>query len=100
MSERYSRIFSLSENLYTKGSPVIIKAGALLKDNEYGNILAQVKYRNLENKSIKLLKVKIKALDSMGREIGGETEFSYLDLSAKRDEDFGAKTAIPLYALK
>lgn len=32
MSERYLKLFSLEENLYIPGSPVLIAAGALLKD--------------------------------------------------------------------
>ena len=34
MSERYSRLFTLPENLYTEGSPLLIKAGALLKEED------------------------------------------------------------------
>jgi len=36
MNERYTRVFSLPENLYATGSPVVIAAGALLKDNQTG----------------------------------------------------------------
>ena len=31
MSERYLKLFSLEENLYIPGSPVLIAAGALLE---------------------------------------------------------------------
>ena len=33
MSERYARLFSLPEDRYSVGAPVVIAAGALLKDN-------------------------------------------------------------------
>ena len=52
MSERYSRLFSLSENLYAEGAPVLIAAGALLKDNETGKVLAQLKLRSISDKKI------------------------------------------------
>lgn len=39
MSERYLKLFSLEENLYIPGSPVLIAAGALLKDTQTGRIL-------------------------------------------------------------
>ena len=42
MSERYTRLFALEENLYSDGSPVVISAGALLKDNQTGAVLAQL----------------------------------------------------------
>ena len=40
MSERYTKLFDLSENLYTESAPVVIAAGAILKDNQTGKILA------------------------------------------------------------
>ena len=40
MSERYSKLYVLPENLYAEGSPVIIAAGALLKDNQTGRVVA------------------------------------------------------------
>ena len=47
MSERYARLFSLPENLYQSSSPVMILAGALLKDNQTGGILALMKFKNV-----------------------------------------------------
>ena len=55
MSERFSRIFSLAENLYSEGSPIIIKAGALLKDNETNMLIAQLKMQSISDKMIKLV---------------------------------------------
>ncbi len=63
MSERYSKLFSLPENLYTEGSPVIIAAGALLKDNSTGKLLVQLKFRNISDCVINAVKVKINAFD-------------------------------------
>ena len=34
MAERYTRLYSLPGNLYTPGAPIVIAAGALLKDNQ------------------------------------------------------------------
>ena len=59
MSERYTKVFSLPENLYTESSPVIISAGALLKDNISGKMLAQLKLKNIGKKIIKAVTVKI-----------------------------------------
>ena len=64
MAERYSRLFSLKENLYSEGSPVVIAAGALLKDNQ------------------------------TGKELEGVSEYQYLDLNEARDAEFGQKQAI------
>ena len=64
MSERYSRLFSLSENLYAVGSPVVIAAGTLLKDNQTGRIVAQLKLRSISSKTIIGAKVKLRLFDN------------------------------------
>lgn len=91
MEERYSRLFTLEHNLYSEGSPVIITAGALLKDNMTGNVLAQLKIKNINEKPVKAVKIKIFPLDTVGNPLGGPELFQYLDLDAKRDEEFGQK---------
>lgn len=96
MSERYSKLFALPENLYAVGSPVVIAAGALLKDNQTGKVIAQLKMRNISPKPIKATKVSIHPLDTVGNPLGGKIEYQYLDLNAARDEDFGQKAPVAL----
>lgn len=96
MSERYSRLYSLPENLYASGSPVIISAGALLKDNQTGKVLAQLKLRNIAGKTIKAAKVSILPFDTIGNPLGAEVGFQYLDLNTARDGEFGAKIPVLL----
>ena len=95
MSERYTRLFSLPGNLHTPKAPLLIMAGALLKDNVTGQVLAQVKYKNLGAKPIKALTVSLQALDTRGLPLGQPVEHQYLDLSAPRDSEFGQKEPIP-----
>lgn len=95
MSERYTKLFTLSGNLYSDNAPVIIAAGALLKDNQTGKVLAQLKLKNITPKTIKALKVVIKCFDVSGAEIEG-AEYQYLDLSAARNTEFGQQVAVPL----
>lgn len=96
MNERYERLFSLPDNLYLEGSPVVIAAGALLKDKNTEKILAQLKFRNIGQKPITAVSVKITSFDTAGKSIGEPFSYSYLDLSAARDAEFGQKQAIPL----
>lgn len=96
MSERYSRLFALSENQYASSSPVVIAAGALLKDNQTGKVIAQLKLHNISKKVVKAAKVCISPFDTVGNPLGDSVSYQYLDLSAKRDEDFGQKAAITL----
>lgn len=96
MSSRFDKLASLPENLYTTGAPVIIAAGALLKDNQTGHVLVQLKFHSISDKVIKAIKVSVAAFDVYGKELPGVSEYQYLDLSAERDDLFGQKQAIPL----
>ena len=96
MSERYSRLFALPNDLYATGSPVVIAAGALLKDNQTGKVLAQLKLRSISSKQIKAVKVCITSMDTVGRTLGEAVEHQYLDLNISRDAEFGQKAAIAL----
>lgn len=96
MSERYNKLFALPENLYTTGAPVIIAAGALLKDSQTGNVLAQLKLQNINSRTIKAATVQIFPMDTTGEAINENTTYQYLDLNAGRDTFFGQKAAIPL----
>lgn len=94
MSERYLKLFTLSESLYAVGSPVIIVAGALLKDSQTSNVLAQIKFKNIGDKVIKALTVVITCFDTVGGQISEPKKHQYLDLSVGRDTDFAQKTPI------
>lgn len=94
MVERYERIFTLPGNLYTAGTPVIIAAGALLRDTENGKILAQLKFKSISPVPIKVVKVHVTPLDTVGKPLGEEVMYEYLDLNAARDKEFGQKKAI------
>ena len=50
MSERFTRFFALPEALYAEGSPLLIEAGALLRDSQNGRLIAQLKLKNLQSK--------------------------------------------------
>lgn len=96
MAERYTRLFALTEDLYQSGAPVLIAAGALLKDNQTNRALAQIKLQSLSDKPIKAAKVTITPLDVIGNKLGSLIEHQYLDLNIQRDEAFGAKSPIAL----
>ena len=74
MSERYAKLSSLPKNLYAEGAPVIVSAGNLLKDNQTGKVLAQLKIKNISAKTVKAAKVRIHALDTTGKALDGDAE--------------------------
>lgn len=95
MSERYKRLFALPENLHTEDAPVVIMAGALLKDNQTGRVLAQLKLKNVSEETIKSVKVSIQAFGKSGAE-AKEIHYEYADISVKSGEEFGSKTPIEM----
>lgn len=96
MSERYTRLFALPENLGLEDCPVVISAGALLMDNTTGKVLAQLKFRNLTSQAVKAVTVRINAYNTAKAELNGVDGFSYLDLDVPLDGEFGSQTPIPL----
>ena len=96
MSERYIKVFELPKNLYAEEEPVIISAGALLKDNQTGTVLAQLKFKSITNTGIKAAKVSVLGFDTAGNQVGEATQFEYLDLEVSRDEEFGQKVPLKL----
>jgi hypothetical protein len=82
MEERYIRVFSAEADLYAEDSPIVISAGALLKDNYAGKMLAQLKFKNITPKVIKALKITVYEFDTVGVPLEGSVFYEYLDLSA------------------
>lgn len=95
MSERYTKLFALPENLYCTGAPVVIAAGALQKDNQTDKVFAQLKLRSIQDKVIKAATVQLTPFDTVGHPLDEPVDYQYLDLSARRDSDFGQKTPVP-----
>lgn len=96
MSERYTRLFTLPENLYVAGSPVVISAGALLKDNQTGRVLAQLKIKSISDRIINAVRIKIASYDIAGESVETEQNYEYLDLNVERNSEFGQKNPIYL----
>ena len=93
---RYSTLYRLPGSLYEDGSPLLVSAGALLKDDQIGRILVQLKFRSLSNREIKAVIVSVTAYDVSGEVVDGAEGFQYLDLNVRRGEEFGDRRAIPM----
>lgn len=96
MSQRYSRLFVLTPNLYVKSSPIIIVAGALYQDNIAHKRIAQLKFKSISIKTIRGVRLTIKPLDIMGKPLGETKEHSYLCGHLRRGEEYGQNIAIEL----
>ena len=94
MSERYIKQFLLPENLHAAGSPVLIAAGALLKDDQTGRLLAQLKLRSISPKPIRTVTVAVTPQYPDGRAAERESEWTYSAEDVARDADFGQKAPV------
>lgn len=92
--ERYSTLWRMPENAYSLNSPVIVRAGALLKDNETNNLLIQLKLENITEKLIRSVKVKLSLFDIEGRTINTNTEHQFINLSEGYRSSFGQQYPI------
>ena len=95
MSNRFEKLYSLPSPLYAPSMPVIIVAGALLKDTQTDKVLAQLKFKSVSPKAIKAVTVSLLPLDTANQPLGEKETHQILDLAANRDDEFGQKT--PLY---
>lgn len=96
MAERFERLYKLPENLYIDGAPIIISAGALLKDTATGSVVTQLKFHSVTKNIIKAVKISLCAYDVSGSEIEGIKDYQYLDLSVHNGQEFGSNKAIVL----
>ena len=96
MAERFNKLYSLSNNLFLEGSPVIITAGSLLNDTLSGKVIAQIKFHSVSSKTIKAVKIGISAYDITEKSIDGVDEYQYLDLNIHNGQEFGSNKAIVL----
>lgn len=95
MSDRFQELYRIQPNLFIEGSPVLIEAGALLKDTVTDKVLALVKIKNLESKKVTACRVAIRAFGPDGTEMEGLSDYLYVDINAEIGQNFGAK--IPVY---
>lgn len=93
MVDRYKKKFALPGMLYADTAPVIIAGGALLEDSSTNKLLLQLKFKSISEKTIKSLRVKIIPF-SESKEKLSPLEYNYASLEAKRDSEFGQKSAI------
>ena len=94
MAERFQRLYTLEPTQYAEGCPIIIEAGALLKDTESGAVLAQIKMQNIGEQVVSSCKISITAYENNGNKVEGVEGFSYLDLNVGPGVEFGSKTPI------
>lgn len=59
MSEKYKVIYSADNNLYTEGSPIIVRDFSLFRDIKGGSMLGRIQLINISDKTIKRIKASV-----------------------------------------
>ena len=95
MAERYIQRFRLTPRQYTAAAPVVLAAGALLKDTQNPRLVAQLKFKSISPELLTALRVQVACLDETGA-VQNTVEFCYAGLQVQRGNTFGTYTAIPL----
>ncbi|MBR5094600.1 MAG: tetratricopeptide repeat protein [Oscillospiraceae bacterium] len=96
MSECFTRLYALPSELYAEGAPLLIAAGALLRDNQNGRLIAQLKLKNLDDRILRAVQVRLWPEDALGHAAESPVLYTYMDLNASRGGAFGAKNPILL----
>lgn len=94
MENRYIRRFALPERMYTASAPVVLAAGVVLEDTRIPRLVAQLKWKSIDEKPLNALTVSVQCPQGNGG--SGQTLFTYSDLHITRGQTFGVYTAIVL----
>ena len=95
---KYTTLYKLAGQYHCDDSPILVEAGALLKNEKTNRLMIQLKMKNISAMEISACKVWFQIKDSFGSEIETIAEHSYIDLHAKSGESFGS--SIPVYVSK
>ena len=89
MSLQLRKILELPQNLYQKGSPIIVTTSFLSVDNSNGNVFVELNVKNKSSKTVVSACVEIISRCNKDSQETDSTVHYYSNLHCKRNEDFG-----------
>ena len=95
-ARRYEIIQHNRQEHWLDGSPVLLAAHALVKDNLTGGVSAQCKFQNLGKEKIEAVYLSLSCAGADREAVASISEYIYLDLAAKPGLTFGDDRLIPL----
>ena len=93
MAERLNSLMKVSEISYSEGSPLLLEAYALYQDTTTGQCIAQLKWKNIDQKPIKAVMIELDGYDAFDQKLEPQ-QFQYHNLSAVQGSIFGEKTPV------
>lgn len=94
-SKQMNVLMKNTEPQYFEGSPLILEACALYLDNISGNCIAQLKWKNIDNKPIKAVMIELEPYDAFDACLSQVT-YQYNGLNVERGTSFGDKNGIQI----
>jgi len=95
MANQLKAIQKVSVPSYYEGPMLLLEAYALYLDGGSGRYIAQCKWRNLSEKTVKAVKIRLNPASNF-EENGAAQEYVYKALNVPQKGTFGEKTAIPV----
>ncbi len=93
MSTSLKVILKQTQPFYQQGAPLLLEAHAMYQEEATGQLIAQLKWRNLSHKTVQAVNVILHCADSFGATLE-ETSYQYMDVSAPSQAVFGTQNAI------
>ena len=93
MAERLNSLMKVSEISYSEGSPLLLEAYALYQDTTTGQCIAQLKWKNIDQKPVKAVMIELDGYDAFDQKLE-PLQFQYDNLSAVQGSIFGEKTPV------
>jgi hypothetical protein len=94
--ERYKKIYALPKPLLAEGAPVCILRGVLLFDSACECFVAQLKLKNLSDREISAVRVRITEKNGNGINYRERIAYTYDAVAAAPEASFGGRIAIPM----
>ncbi|MBP3339341.1 MAG: hypothetical protein J6L69_08050 [Lachnospiraceae bacterium] len=94
-NKRYYNIYHNLEHIIFSNIQILLEDVALIRDNDNGKIYARCIYKNLGEKKIKAIAVKIACYSKNGKK-ENVVEYNYLDLMAGKNKSFGQQAPIEI----
>ena len=90
---RLELLLKKDELSYAQGSPLLLEAYALHKDNVTGDRVAQLKWKNIDSRCVKAVMVGLIAYDAFNNKTG-TVQYQYDGLNVEQGKEFGSKSPI------
>lgn len=82
------------ETLYVQGCPVIMPYGILYKINETDELVIQLKFKNIGDKTVKAIKVAVDTFDTAGNATDENITHQYLDLAISTNQEYSDRKGL------